>query len=306
MTKLNKTPEILRFSIPDLAARGDQLGVSVTGPLFRNFLIAKTDSGMEAFQFPCRIDAIIIGICTAGESRIISNLREYTLTEGSMFICTPQNIFQVCTEHDFRCDVLAISPDFMRQIHINPQYLMPVLIAYGDRQFFPLSEANRKALHHLIYQIQTEMQVASGTHFTAEIISGLISATIYKIGDILTRGIEQLPLKEQPRRNRAETYFRRFMQLLGEHYKTERSVGFYARRMCITPKYLTTLIKRISDKSVSEWIDDYVVLEAKTLLKYSNLSVQEIAYHLNFPNQSFFGSYFKRNTGFSPSQYKQS
>jgi len=81
-------------------------------------------------------------------------------------------------------------------------------------------------------------------------------------------------------------------------------VGFYARQLCITPKYLTTLIKRISGKSVSEWIDNYVILEAKTLLKYSNMSVQEIAYYLNFPNQSFFGSYFKRNAGMSPSQYK--
>lgn len=96
------------------------------------------------------------------------------------------------------------------------------------------------------------------------------------------------------------------MQLLSESFKTERSVAYYARRMCITPKYLTTLIKRISNKSVSEWIDEYVILEAKTLLKYSNMSIQEIAYHLNFPNQSFFGSYFKRNTGLSPSQYKQS
>ncbi len=71
-------------------------------------------------------------------------------------------------------------------------------------------------------------------------------------------------------------------------------MGFYARQLCITPKYLTTLIKRISGLSVSEWIDNYVIIEAKTLLKYSNMSVQEIAYALNFPNQSFFGSYFKR------------
>ena len=81
-------------------------------------------------------------------------------------------------------------------------------------------------------------------------------------------------------------------------------MGFYARQLCITPKYLTTLIKRISGLSVSEWIDNYVIIEAKTLLKYSTMSIQEIAYYLNFPNQSFFGSYFKHNTGMSPSQYK--
>ena len=74
--------------------------------------------------------------------------------------------------------------------------------------------------------------------------------------------------------------------------------------MCITPKYLTTLIKRVSGKSVSEWIDSYVILEAKPCSKYSSKSIQEIAYYLNFPNQSFFGSYFKRIAGMSPTQYK--
>ena len=135
-------------------------------------------------------------------------------------------------------------------------------------------------------------------------VGGLIAATIYKVGDILTHYLTEHPEVDSPIHNRAEEYFRQFTELLGEHYKHERSVGFYARQLCITPKYLTTLIKRISGKSVSEWIDNYVILEAKTLLKYSNMSVQEIAYYLNFPNQSFFGSYFKRNTGMSPSQYK--
>ena len=138
----------------------------------------------------------------------------------------------------------------------------------------------------------------------AEWINGLIAATIYKVGDILTHYLTEHPEVDSPIHNRAEEYFRQFTELLGEHYKHERSVGFYARQLCITPKYLTTLIKRISGKSVSEWIDNYVILEAKTLLKYSNMSVQEISYQLNFPNQSFFGCYFKRLTGMSPSQYK--
>lgn len=305
MTKPNKLREIPCFTIPELLSMGDPKGTSQSGPLFRDVLIARTDSRMEAFQYPCRIDAITIGICTAGESKVLSNLREYTLSEGSMFICTPKNILQVCNENRFRCDVLALSPDFIRQIHIHAQYLMPVLMAFGDQQLFPLTEANRRDLHNLILQIETESQEISCTHFTSEIINGLIAATIYKIGDILTKRIAQRSEQERPRRNRAENYFRQFMQLLGENYRTERSVGFYARQMCITPKYLTTVIKRISQKSVSDWIDEYVILEAKSLLKYSNLSVQEVAYRLSFPNQSFFGSYFKRNTGLSPSQYKQ-
>ena len=161
----------------------------------------------------------------------------------------------------------------------------------------------RRSMRGMIAQIERETR-GPETHFSFDIVSGLIAATIYKVGDIMYHYLAEHPEEQNNSHNRAEEYFKQFTHLLGEHFREERSVGFYARQLCITPKYLTTLIKRISGQSVSEWIDNYVILEAKTLLKYSTMSIQEIAYYLNFPNQSFFGSYFKRNTGMSPSQYK--
>ena len=74
--------------------------------------------------------------------------------------------------------------------------------------------------------------------------------------------------------------------------------------MHLTPKYLTTIIRKTTGRTASEWIDDYVVLEAKNLLKYSTMSIQEVAYSLNFPNQSFFGKYFKEHTGLTPTAYR--
>ena len=132
----------------------------------------------------------------------------------------------------------------------------------------------------------------------------MIRTLAYKVCRIIGRHIESQPAPETSARSRNDEYFNQFMSELTKHYMQERSVGFYAGQLHLTPKYLTTLIKRISGLSVSEWIDNYVIIEAKTLLKYSHMSIQEIAYYLNFPNQSFFGSYFKRNTGMSPSQYK--
>ena len=83
-----------------------------------------------------------------------------------------------------------------------------------------------------------------------------------------------------------------------------RSVGFYAGQLNLTPKYLTTIIRKTSGRTAVQWIDDYVVLEAKNLLKYSTMSIQEISYYLNFPNQSFFGKYFKNHTGMTPTAYR--
>ena len=69
--------------------------------------------------------------------------------------------------------------------------------------------------------------------------------------------------------------------------------------------YLSTVIKNVSGKTAAEWIDDYVILEAKSLLKSTNLTIQQISDGLNFPSQSFFGKYFKRQTGISPKEYKK-
>ena len=260
-------------------------------------------SEMEIFRFPSRLNALIIGVGTEGETSLTSNLQEFRLKKDSLFIFSPKHILQVQSNNRFKAHLIVIAPDFLKRINIDTKRMMPLFLQFGSLPCMELTHAESQSLRSFISMVEQELK-GSETDFSSEIIGGLIAATIYKVGDILTHYLTEHPEVDSPIHNRAEEYFRQFTELLGEHYKHERSVGFYARQLCITPKYLTTLIKRISGKSVSEWIDNYVILEAKTLLKYSNMSVQEIAYYLNFPNQSFFGSYFKRNAGMSPSQYK--
>lgn len=271
--------------------------------LMRECITASSDSQMQVFRFPCRIDAFIIGVGTEGETSVSFNLHEFRLKKDSMFIFTPKNILQVNSQQYFKADVIAISPDFMRRINIDIKNMLPLFLKFVENPTLALTPEESRSMRGMIAQIERETR-GPETHFSFDIVSGLIAATIYKVGDIMYHYLAEHPEGQNNSHNRAEEYFKQFTHLLGEHFREERSVGFYARQLCITPKYLTTLIKRISGQSVSEWIDNYVILEAKTLLKYSTMSIQEIAYYLNFPNQSFFGSYFKRNTGMSPSQYK--
>lgn len=271
--------------------------------LMRECITASSDSQMQVFRFPCRIDAFIIGVGTEGETSVSFNLHEFRLKKDSMFIFTPKNILQVNSQQYFKADVIAISPDFMRRINIDIKNMMPLFLKFVENPTLALTPEESRSMRGMIAQIERETR-GPETHFSFDIVSGLIAATIYKVGDIMYHYLAEHPEGQNNSHNRAEEYFKQFTHLLGEHFREERSVGFYARQLCITPKYLTTLIKRISGQSVSEWIDNYVILEAKALLKYSTMSIQEIAYYLNFPNQSFFGSYFKRNTGMSPSQYK--
>lgn len=102
---------------------------------------------------------------------------------------------------------------------------------------------------------------------------------------------------------RIEILFDKFMLLLNTHHVKEHSVKFYASQMNLTANYLSGVIKEFSGKTAAQWIDEYVVLEAQTLLKFSGMSIQEIAYHLNFSTQSSFGKYFKQQTGMSPKKY---
>ena len=271
--------------------------------LMRECITASSDSQMQVFRFPCRIDAFIIGVGTEGETSVSFNLHEFKLKKDSIFIFTPKNVLQVNSQQYFKADVIAISPDFMRRINIDIKNMMPLFLKFVENPALTLTPEESRSMRGMIAQIERETR-GPETHFSFDIVSGLIAATIYKVGDIMYHYLAEHPEGQNNSHNRAEEYFKQFTHLLGEHFREERSVGFYARQLCITPKYLTTLIKRISGQSVSEWIDNYVILEAKTLLKYSTMSIQEIAYYLNFPNQSFFGSYFKRNTGMSPAQYK--
>ena len=297
--KTTETP-ITSFTLSELIAMS---GGEKRPGLLGECIAANSSSQMEIFRFPGRLDALVIGICTEGETTFTSNLKEYRLKKDSLFIIGPKHILQVQSDERFKAHVIVITPDFLRRINIDTKHMMPLVLQFGSRPCMELTHKECTSLRSFISMVEQELE-GPETDFAVEIVSGLIAATIYKVGDILTHYIEEHPEVENPMHNRAEEYFKQFTELLGEHYTRERSVGYYARQLCITPKYLTTLIKRISGKSVSEWIDSYVILEAKTLLKYSNMSVQEIAYYLNFPNQSFFGSYFKRNTGMSPSQYK--
>lgn len=300
MNKQNNDTPITSFTLGDLItlSNGDK-----RQGIMGECIAANSESHLQSFRYPCRIDAFIIGVGTEGETIGSFNMQEYRLKKDSMFIFPPNNILQVQSEARFKAHVIAVSSDFMKHINIDIKHMMPLFLQFSAHPCLELTPAESQALRNFIAMVEQETMGVE-THYASDIISGLITATIYKIGDILHHYISEHPDIEKPVQDRTTAYFKQFIQLLGEHYREERSVGYYARRLCITPKYLTTLIKRISDKSASEWIDSYVILEAKTLLKNSHMSVQEVTYHLNFPNQSFFGSYFKRHTGVSPSQYK--
>lgn len=104
---------------------------------------------------------------------------------------------------------------------------------------------------------------------------------------------------------RSNILFKRFLDLLACTEVKKRSISYYAGKLCVTPKYLSTVCKKVSGKTAFEWINDYVVEDIKYFLKYSNKSIKEISEHQDFPNISFFGKYVKTHLGTSPTDYRK-
>jgi AraC-like DNA-binding protein len=106
-------------------------------------------------------------------------------------------------------------------------------------------------------------------------------------------------------RTNADVLSKRFLELVKENFRTERQLKFYADHLFITPRYLSRIVKDCTGSSAADWIERYVVLEARALLKSTNMTIQQVSDELNFPSQTFFGKYFKRRVGMSPKQYRR-
>lgn len=112
-------------------------------------------------------------------------------------------------------------------------------------------------------------------------------------------------MAEKQKRTRQEEVFNRFLELVNKYAVRERSIAFYADRLYLTPRYLSTLVRQASGRTVMDWVNEAVVQEAKLRLCHTDKLVYQIADELNFPNASFFCKYFRRMTGMTPNDFRQ-
>ena len=117
--------------------------------------------------------------------------------------------------------------------------------------------------------------------------------------------VNHLADKTFPYKSNGDALYARFKDLLFKHRGKERSVAFYASALCISPKYLTAVVKEISGKTTTEWINEEAIAEIETMLCHTRSSIKEIAIELGFSNLSVFGKYFKAHKGISPKFYRE-
>ena len=262
------------------------------------------DAHTQALKYPCRIDALIMVVCKRGKISFSSHLNDYALEANQLFISSA-SVFQLHSVVDSDFYMLAFTSDFLTKMNVDVRLLARMMSQLRASAYIKLlSEEYMRGLCYFFDSLHQQHGAETHSEYMAMSLNHLFCSMIYRFADAVCgddASIMSVGVKE-----RSTEYFEKLMNLLSEHYREERSVEFYADKMHISSKHLSRVIRGFTGKSVHQWIDEFVVLEIKNLLKYSSMSIQQISIYLNFPNPSFMGQYFKRITGMTPGEYKKS
>ena len=268
--------------------------------LYTDFDITDQIENLPFFNHPVRQECMMFAFCLEGYLDISIHHERKVITESHFFGSCPHHIVTLNeVSEDFKGYFICMSKRFLEDIRIDFKNGLSIYFYFKDHPATRLTEQEIETLKTYFSLLSKKKQEKESDLYHS-ITLHLINALFFEVNHILTQYHEQ----EKIKKTRREELFEQFMFLIEKHFMKERSIGFYAEKMFLTPKYLSSIIKEISGKHAGDWIDETIIMEAKTLLKCSGLNIQQIAEALNFANQSFFGKYFKHHTGFSPTQYK--
>lgn len=245
-------------------------------------------------------DQLTIILCTGGRKELQINFADYTLTPGSLAFIYPNSMWRpLATSSDFEAHYFSIQGTSAKEwnafIDLDTVFSLSSYIAKHPHTQLSLDETL------VMTQYLNLLKSRYEANAQAIIIRFILSAFTLELNRIFTAREKS----DRSKISRQEDILWKFLTLLKQYHKEERTVNFYADKMCISPKHLSSVIKQMSHKTAHEIIADFVTMTAKRLLKTTTMSIQEISDELNFANQSFFGKFFKQNTGQSPSAYRR-
>ena len=251
---------------------------------------------------PRRMNFILIGLCTQGTVKYRMDMQERTITPGHMLIASERHVIdQYEASPDVEGLVMMISLSFYNEIVNNVSDLSTLFLFSHNHPVFELP-AQYQTVFKSYFDVIKQRVKNTENRFRHDLVRALMLALFYELSSVIA-DFQQVSTNRQ---TRADIIFTTFIKMVEENSRQERRVGWYAQQLCITPKYLSEMVKQVSRRTPNEWIDSYVTLEARLLLKNTTMTIKQIAEELNFPNQSFLGKYFKEHVGMSPSEYRKS
>lgn len=272
-----------------------------TSVLGDGLVLSDRIAGTDISDTPQRMNFIMMALCRQGEARYAIDTREQTVKAGDLLFISEGHIMDFFhASPDFDCLSIMLSTEFYHSFVLNVKNVSSLLLFSTNNPVVQLT-AKEVQTYTNFHNAISEKIADRGHHFRTQLVKALLLAMFYDMSGVIWR-VEQQGQKVQ---TRADSIFANFIRLLEEHFRKERRVRWYALQLGITPKYLSEVVKQVSKRTPNEWIDHYVVLELRVLLKNSTKSIKEISDELNFPNQSFLGKYFKEHIGMSPSEYRK-
>lgn len=265
-------------------------------------LVDNADSSniQKSHTEPFKVDMTMAIIYKKGTTRTRINMVEYNIVAPCVIIVVNDSVYQPLeSSDDLICKAIVMSRSFSNSLFTNfgdykPIYNMivsnPVVFMDNETNVFDFFY---DAMLNLIRSPYREFALESARHLTLAMFYGYCAAR---------QGIAN----NAKAVTRQESICSDFIDILSHNYKEQREVSFYADRLCITPKYLSQIVKDNTGKTALELIEDYVIEESKAMLISTTMTIQQISDELHFPSQSVFGKYFKRVTGLSPREYRTS
>lgn len=247
-------------------------------------------------------DFIALLFCTEGHLEMNMDGRRYTLCKGDILFCSQGvTLHGIIMSIPCKGKVLCLSWKYGQKLFLRSTCQWNSILQLRHN---PLLQPNIDC--QKLYQAYYQLFAAKlNCYCYASDIDCLFQGFFYDLYRMADRYIMQKSQQKAiPTSFRQEDLFKRFITLLKEKYSHEHFCSFYAEQLCVTPKYLTTVVKKVSGKSVSQWIDIYLMDQIKWRLRTTSLTVSEIANELNFSNASFFGKYVKMHTGKSPTKLR--
>ena len=247
-------------------------------------------------DYPVKLGVLAISLCLYGELTVEINMIEHHISTGNLVITLPEDILQHKEiSDDVKGLFIIVSQQFIEEAFPQIEEILPLFLHIQKYPCLNLSvqECVRiQSFYNFFIQ-----HLEDDSFYKNKIVRSILQSLIYYIAGIIN-------LDKDNKRERKDELFTRFVQLIIKNYKKNRKLDFYADKLFITPKYLSDVIKKISGRSAHDWIDRYILLEAKILLRSSHKTIQQIADELNFPNNSFFSKYFKKHCGMTPKEYR--
>lgn len=246
-----------------------------------------------------KVDVDTIIFCRKGTAHIEIDLIPYELVANTQLIIIAGSIVHnISNSDEFKISYIT----FKHEVYDEATAQLEPSFTFFLKEY-PCVQLGEKRINKMNYLVEAmeDFYNEKTNCFRVKIFKNNIQSFLLDVYD-KTRTLFKIDKSEEV--GRREELFIKFIHLIHKYCPQQREVGFYAEKLYITSRYLSSITQNVADKSAKYIIDKHAIQRIKIMLKYSNMSIQDISYELNFPDQSFFSRYFKKHTGMSPLEYR--